>query len=185
MKVITNDHGLIKLDDKIIPGVYQSMTVNNSIKIDEVDIKGASGTSKQPQGYNDAKITLTLKLQTDKQTDCYEKAEKLVAIFQNTDSNAKPYIYNVINRLTTAWGIDEVIFDDLKTKDSNKDNTILAELHFIEYKPVVVEKESRAKLSDSQENSEVAFADNQSTNNQTSTPESPAVDDDIPGGEIV
>ena len=69
MKVITNDHGLIKLDDKIIPGVYQSMTVNNSIKIDEVDIKGASGTSKQPQGYNDAKITLTLTIQKDKQNE--------------------------------------------------------------------------------------------------------------------
>ncbi|GAB6100442.1 hypothetical protein JCM16358_23210 [Halanaerocella petrolearia] len=189
MKVITNDYGLIKLGDKVIPGVYQNMSVKNSIKIDEVDIKGASGTSKQPQGYNDAKITLTLKLQTDNQTDCYEKVEKLVSIFQNTDSNAKPYIYNVVNRLTSAWGIEEVVFDDLKTKDTNKDNTILAELHFVQYKPVVVEKEERSNLEQSDETDVNGFSGDSysyySDSQSVSLPPSPAEDDDIPGGEVV
>jgi hypothetical protein len=178
MRIITNDFGLIKLGNKLVPGIYQSMSVNGSIKVDKVEIEGQSGSSKQPLGYNEPDITLSLKLPTDEESDCYDKVEELAGIFQKTDANAKPYIYNVVNKLTAAWGINEVIFDSLKTKDSNKDNAIIAELHFIEYKPVLVEKESRANLSGSQSTDEEAFAESNEGNSSNNLPESPAVDDD-------
>lgn len=180
MKIIRDDFGKIRLGDQELPGIYESMRISGSIKIDQADIAGSSGTGKQPMGYNDPKITLTLKLNTDEETDCYEKAKILTRIFQNTDKNAKPYIYNIVNKHTDAWNISEVIFSYLKTNDDNKSNAIFAELHFQEYEPIIVSAESRAQVDSSNETDQEGFAKSNHNNNTESTNllESPAVDDD-------
>ncbi|MDI3547882.1 MAG: hypothetical protein PWR10_1534 [Halanaerobiales bacterium] len=181
MKIITDDFGKIKLGDHELPGIYESMRITGSIKIDKVDIPGSSAGGKQPLGYNEPEIVLSLKLTTDNETDCYEKTKTLTNIFQNTDENAKPYIYTIINKHTEAWNISEVIFDYLKTFDTNKDNTIMAELHFQEYKPIIVEKESRAQLDNSNQPESSGFVEtDQDINNDSNLPDSPAMDDDEP-----
>lgn len=184
MITITDDFGKIRLNGQTIPGIYQNMSVKGAIKVDKPEIEGQSGSSKLPMGYKDAVITLTLKLDTDDQYSCYDKVEQLAGIFKNTDENAKPYIYNVVNKLTEAWGINEIIFDELETRDSNKDNSIIANIHFTEYKPVMISKEDRANLNTSDDVNEEDFANDQSQNNSNNSKAddltSPAQDDDQP-----
>lgn len=180
MKIITDDFGKIRLGDQELPGIYESMQISGSIKIDQTDIAGSSSAGKQPMGYNEPEIVLAIKLDTDEQMDCYEKTKVLTGIFQNTDENAKPYIYNIVNKHTDAWNISEIIFSYLKTSDNNKSNAILAELHFQEYKPIIVDKENKAQVDASNETDQEGFAETNQNNSTISTnlPESPAVDDD-------
>lgn len=181
MKIITDDFGKIRLGDHEIPGIFESMRITGSIKIDKADIPGSSGGGKQPLGYNEPEIVLTIKLDTDNNLDCYEKTKILTGIFQNTDENAKPYIYNIVNKHTDAWNISEIIFNYLKTNDTNKSNAIFAELHFQEYKPIIVDKENRVQPDGSNQTDPEGFAGSgQSNDIAADLPESPAVDDDEP-----
>ncbi|MCM0757343.1 hypothetical protein M7775_02015 [Sporomusa sphaeroides DSM 2875] len=143
-KIITTSAGDVMLNDTLIPGVYQSMEVTGKLRIDEKDVPGSSGKRKQPLGYEDAEIILTVKLLTDDDTDCYEKVAKLASLFQNVDNTAKPYVYRIVNRLLDSWKIKEILFSSLRTTDDNKSNTIVAQLDFIEYKPAIVNAEAKA-----------------------------------------
>ncbi len=143
-KIITSAAGEVKLGDKLLPGVYQQMDVDGELRIDEKDVPGSSGSRKQPIGFEDAVVTLTLRLLTDEQSDCYEKVAELVRIFKAVDGTAKPFTYRIVNRLLDAWGIKEVHFKALRTPDKNKSDSIRAELVFVEYRPALVSAEAKA-----------------------------------------
>lgn len=144
-KIITGSAGDVMLNDTLIPGVYQSLEIIGKLQIDEKDVPGSSGKRKQPMGYEDAEITLTLRLLTDDATDCYEKVATLARLFQNVDNTAKPYVYRIVNRLLAAWKIKEVLFAGLRTEDDNKSNSIKAYLDFVEYRPAIVAAEAKAQ----------------------------------------
>ncbi|MCR4443479.1 MAG: hypothetical protein NUV48_15200 [Peptococcaceae bacterium] len=147
-QVITNDFGQVKVGGVILPGNIQSMEIEGGVRTDEMEVPGTSGTSKQPQGFKDALINLTLQLPTDDTSTCYEKLKTIVGILQKLDKNAKPYIYQIVNKHTAIWNIKEVIFETLRSTEDNKNDTITAELAFKEWRPVVVKSEARILTED-------------------------------------
>ena len=144
MDVITAEAGEIKLNDTLLPGVFQSMEISGSLRIDEKKVPGSSGKRKQPLGYEDASVSLSLKLLTDDASTCYEKAGVLTGLFHNVDNKAKPYVYRIVNRHLLKWNIREVLFKELRTSEDNRRDTISATLEFTEYKPALVAAESKA-----------------------------------------
>jgi hypothetical protein len=141
---ITNELGQIKLGNTMLPGIYAGCTIDGSVKLDEIDVPGQSGKSTQPKGFEDATISIRLNLINDDNSSAYDKAKIIINIFRAMDKNAKPYVYRIVNPMTNMWGIKEVIFKDLSTRDSNYDDMILADISLREYKPVVVKKEAAA-----------------------------------------
>lgn len=146
-KDITNEAGAIKLGDTLLPGVFTSIEVDGKLRIDEKEVPGQSGKSKQPLGFEDAKISLKLRLITDEETDCYDKAAVLVNLFQTVDKQAKPYVYRIVNRLLELWHITEVLFEDIKIRDNKGSDTLQADLSFTEYKPALVAVEAKAEVT--------------------------------------
>lgn len=144
MEVITNEAGQIKLNDTLLPGIFESMEVSGKLRFDEKSVPGSSGKRKQPLGYEDAGITLNVKLLTDEESDCYEKLDKLTSLFHNIDNKAKPYVYRIVNRHLTKWNIREILFSELRTSEDNREDTIKAALGFVEYKPALVAAEAKA-----------------------------------------
>jgi hypothetical protein len=144
-QIITNEFGQVKIGSVLLPGNFQEMDIEGGIKTDEITIKGTSGTSKQPQGYKDVLINLTLELPTDDTDTCYDKLKRIVTILYNVDKSAKPYIYDIVNKHTAIWNVKKVIFETLNSREDNKTDTIIATLVFKEWKPVIVNNESRRK----------------------------------------
>jgi hypothetical protein len=144
MDVITAEAGEIKLNDTLLPGVFQRMEIGGSLRIDEKKVPGSSGKRKQPLGYEDAEVRLALILLTDENSTCYEKAGVLTGLFHNLDNKAKPYVYRIVNRHLSKWDIREVLFKELRTSEDNRRDTIAATLEFAEYKPALVAAEAKA-----------------------------------------
>jgi hypothetical protein len=137
-EVITDDVGQVRVGGVLLPGFMESLEVAGALRIDEAEVEGQSGTSKTPMGFEDATVTLRVRLVTDDDGTSYDKCREIVSLFQGTDSYAQPFVCRLVNRHTALWGIDEVLFRDLKTSESNKDDTMYADITFVEYIPVAV-----------------------------------------------
>lgn len=142
---ITDEFGNVRLGDADLPGIFTSLEISQDVEIDEQEVKGRSGKSKQIVGYGDAKVSLTLTLTSDDDTTCYEKLEKIQAKFRATDSAARPEVMNIYNVHVTARGVEKVIFKSFNSSEALGD-VITVSLEFEEYIPFVpVSKEDRAE----------------------------------------
>lgn len=141
---ISNEYGIVKLGDKEIAGVYAGFAVNGKVRVSEEDVAGYSGKLKQANGYEDLTATLSLTLNNDDHSSPYDKLMELVGLFRKTDKTAKPEIYNIVSKLTEAWGLDKVLFEELRTTDPPEGDVIHAVLEFVEWQSPLVTIESRA-----------------------------------------
>lgn len=183
MREIVTDHiGDIKLGGTLLPGIFESIEVTGRVKRDSVPLAGVSGSSTQPMGYEDATITLRVRLVNDDKSRAIDKMRTLVQVFKKTDDQARPYLYRITNELTQVWGIREVIFEELRSRASNQDDTLWADLVFQEYRPVLVQKETRAAQSRTDAGAKQGFAQQPAAAPAAKPASSPAVDDEKPPG---
>lgn len=141
---ITDEFGNVRLDNTDLPGVFTSLTISQEIKIEENEIKGRSGKSKQVIGYDDATVNLELILLSDDESTCYDKLNIIQRVFRNTDSAALPKVFKVINKHINARKIRDVLFRSLTTSEGSGD-TLSVSIQLEEYLPIIpVRKEARA-----------------------------------------
>lgn len=140
--------GQIKLGDVVIPGVYQSLEIEGAIKTDDVARSGRSGSSKLPQGWQDATARLQIRLLTE-EGESYPTAAlaQIGELFQGADADAKPRVYTLVHPAAASVRLRDVLFASLRISDSNGDDTIGVELEFMEFKPVALAREGRARKS--------------------------------------
>lgn len=142
---ITENIGEVKLGDTILPGIYQSLEVSRAVRMDERRVPGRSGSSKQPLGYEDAEVTLELVLTNDHDSPARDKLRTITGLFQATDKQARPIVYTIAHPVLADWGIRQVVFRSLKSRDDNLYDLIYCSLKFVEHVPVTVKKEQRRK----------------------------------------
>ena len=170
-QIITDDFGEVRISGVALPGLLESLEISGEVEVDEIEVPGVSGTKKQPQGYNDAHLTLKLLTLTDDRSTCYEKAKQIIRIFKSTDLQAKPLVHRIVNKHAAMWGVEEVILNHLKTREGNQDDTMVVEIDMIEYEPTLVLKEAAVPMETGQAAEQTA---------ETSPrPGRPAVDDDM------
>lgn len=141
---ITNDFGEIKLDGKLIPGIFQGISIAGEVRIKEEEAQGQSGKYKQALGWEDLVVTLAILLPNDDDSTPYDKLQELVQLFRTTDKTAKPQVYRIVNRHTAAWGLDKVLIKDLKSDDPTNIDYIKATLTLVEWESPLVKVEARA-----------------------------------------
>lgn len=145
-KIITNDFGQIKLGGKLIPGTFESMEITTDGEVDEEEIKNSKKKQMEIVGFGLSDIKLTLKLQSDSKTNCYDKLSVLQSLFKKDPK--KPTVYPITNKHTAVRGIGKVIFQKLRSHDTNDDDTLVVTLDFKEYNPAVVAvKQAKAKAA--------------------------------------
>jgi hypothetical protein len=141
MKLLTFADGVIRLGGEELPGLLQTLTIDGKVRYDEQKVDGHSGKSKTPQGWEDQTVKATLLLQTDEESDCYEKLAALTPFFRKPDAKANPEIYALTNRHSQTRGIRKVVFDQLSSSESSKDDVIKVTLGFTEHRPPIVRQE--------------------------------------------
>lgn len=143
------DIGLVKLGDTVLPGEYQKMNVHRALRMPEASSSGRSGSTKVPQGWEDAEISLELVLcETDERT-VRDQVQEIAGLFMWQDEKARPQLYRITHWLTAAWGVHQVVFVDVDGGDDNQSDTVSLTLRFKEFKPPPRKVEARRKRPES------------------------------------
>ena len=157
MAQITFEDGVVTIDGKELPGLLMGLYVSGEVKFDEAKTDGQSGTKKTPMGFEDATINIDLHLLTDDEgTDCYDKLTTINGFFKDVGPKAAPKIYSVVNRHLRARGVNQVVFSGLSSRETNRDDTIIAALTFTEHNPPIIKTEQRVVGQNLQEQSKKA-----------------------------
>lgn len=141
MKLITTDEvGQVKVGDTILPGIFESLEISGSVKMDEVEIKGKKEKVTQAVGYETAKIRFNIILlpEDEEDGDTGEAVETIQQLFRKAPDQEKPGVFKIVNKHVLARGIDEVIFTGLKTYEDNKINKVLVMCEFTEHVPIKI-----------------------------------------------
>lgn len=139
---ITDEAGHLILDGELLPGLFNGVEVDGGLEIDQQQVPGASETARQIQGYRPATVTFKLTLPTDDESTCFEKLRIVAQRFKATDASAAPLVRRIVNEHTAAWGIDQVLFRELRSSDDNKTDSLKCELIFEEWTPSIRRKEA-------------------------------------------
>jgi len=123
--------GEIKLGDVVLPGVFQSLSVNGEIQVDSGG-DGSSKPRKVMRGYNDKKISLSLILVEKKESTVYQQLSAVEKIFRR-ENDRVPQIYTIVHDHIEARDIDQVLFQSLSSAEDNTTNTITLTLQFEEF----------------------------------------------------
>jgi hypothetical protein len=139
--------GEVKLGDTILPGAFQSCEVRGAVAMDEQQVPGRSGASKQPLGFEDAEVTLALKLVNDEEgatpwQSAEDKLDELVSLFTGQDDLARPFVYTVSSPSLERWKIRQVVYRELRTFEDQRGG-FDAELVLTQHKPATLKKEAR------------------------------------------
>ncbi len=145
---LTFEDGVLTLGDTAIPGVLVRSNITCDVKFDEAESDQLSGKKKTPMGWEDAEIDFDYKLLSDEDGDCYEKLAEVNALFRGYGDSAAPKILTPLNSHIQARGIEQVIFKTLASRETNRDDTIVVSLHFVEHTPPIVQAEERVVKSD-------------------------------------
>ena len=141
---ITFEHGELRLGNTLVSGVLSRLSIDGKVRFDEAEQDGLSGKVKVPMGWDDAAISVTLELLTDKQSTCYDKLAELSRLYKGYDSGGNPKVYRTANAHLAARNIDEVVFDGLNSSENNTSDSITVALRFVEHNPPIQMVERRA-----------------------------------------
>jgi hypothetical protein len=135
-----DDIGQIKVGDVLLPGVFESLEITGTVKLDQVEIPGKRERVTQAVGFENTRVRLTLYLVPETEGgDCSEEIAVLQQLFRESADQERPGVYRIVNRHCQARNVDEVIFSDLKTFEDNRSDKVLAILEFIEHVPIKVQ----------------------------------------------
>ena len=137
--------GQVKLGDVVLPGVMQKLHVHRAVRLDEAKVKGKSGSSKHPVGWEDAEVELSIELVTDGDKDAWAQLAILAGLFQGQDKHAKPNLYAITSTHLAAWRIRTVVFSNLTSEDDSTSDLVHVTLQFKEHRPVTLRGEGRRK----------------------------------------
>lgn len=168
MEIITDASGAVKVGDTLLPGDFQSLSVDGEVIIDDVEIEGKSKKAKQISGYEDSTVTLTLKLRNDTSSTPYDKLQEIQNVFKKSGQST-PVVYDIYNRHLKVRGITKVIFSKLTSSENNENDTMDVSCEFEEYSPIDIQVVSSSSSSSGSSSSSTQSSSSSSSDNDTPT----------------
>jgi hypothetical protein len=131
------DEGLLKLGSppETLPGIVESVKVNDSLLIENAEVQGRSGKVKIVQGWGDIGLQISMTLIDDPGAGKtrWDHLKQIAAAFKKVASNGKPEVYTLSHPMINAWGTKKMLFSKLETTESRTQRKVTASLDFIEY----------------------------------------------------
>jgi len=147
------DEGILKIGSppEILPGIVDSIKINNSLLIEDTEAQGRSGKVKIVQGWDDIDVQISLLLIDDPGAakTRWDYLKQITGVFKKIASNGKPEIYTLSHPMIKAWGTKQLLFTSLETSESRTKRTITASLAFMEYESFSGVIQDRKKNDDS------------------------------------
>ncbi len=162
MLAVDSGQGIIKIGSppQKLPGILESINVGGSLIIDNAQAQGQSGTTRTIHGWNDADVSITLALIDDVNTkiDRFACLAKIVSIFKKVTDSGTPEVYTLNHPMTSAWGVRQLLFSDLKSSESRGKKKISVTLEFVEHNSTVATSQQRKADSSAAQTQEASAA---------------------------
>jgi len=131
------DEGILKIGSppENLPGIVESIKVNNSLLIENKEVQGRSGKVKIIQGWDDVYLLITLSLIDDPGAEKtrWDFLKQIAGVFKKVAGNGKPEVYTLSHPMISAWGTKQLLFTKLETTESRTQRKVTASLEFAEY----------------------------------------------------
>ena len=152
--------GIIKIGSPPVelPGIVESIRVQTSLLMKEVETQCRSGKVKEVQGWDDAAISITLTLIDDPGTRTtpldritpvvgallnrikppvgktrWDALRQITNVFKKVDDEGKPKVYILCHPMINAWGSRRFLFTSLESSENRTMRAISVSLEFAEY----------------------------------------------------
>lgn len=154
--ILSEDIGRITLDDVDLPGLYQSLTIDDEMTLDEKKRPGRSGTSKAPQGFQDIGLRVRIHLcPGDDGSDPLDEVRTIrellhgervrttapayrvsrSEIVYGAVTTRKPRVFRLVNAIANAYGLKRVLFVKVKIVAEQSTDVLPVDLEFVQYRP--------------------------------------------------
>lgn len=144
MVYMDDDH--VMIDGVILPGLYKSIEVTTPAKVDEQEVEGSSVKPKQATGYEDATINIELELYDSPNANKEEKLLLIQNLFR-IKGQELPDVHQIISAHTAIRNVDQVIFKNLVSKETNSKEVLKVTLEFMEYIPQTIKARKKGSKS--------------------------------------
>lgn len=126
------------MDGQILFGQIERINVRGRMIIDSAALQGSSGKKKVFSGYDDADITIVMKLMETKDggRDRYNALLSVSNAFKKMIGGV-PVIYAIEGQLMSSLNIRHVLFMGLDVDDDNAEDALRVNLSFAEHDPVI------------------------------------------------
>jgi nucleoid-associated protein YgaU len=146
---IDADIGQVKLGNTILPGIYESIEIEDEAQLDDVEIEGRQKQKKTTQatGYELPRVKVNLQLLNDEVSTAEEKLASIRSLYRSSKQQKKPQRYRIVCAQAQAHGIDEVIFTKVKSRGTNLSDTIYLSLEFMEHEGITIAVQTKTPSS--------------------------------------
>jgi hypothetical protein len=131
------DEGILKIGSppEILPGIVESLKINDSLLMEDKEIQGRSGKVKIVQGWDDAGLQISMSLIDDPDAGKtrWDYLKQIAAAFKKITGNGKPEIYTLHHPMINAWGTKQLLFTSLESTESRTRRKVTVALEFVEY----------------------------------------------------
>jgi hypothetical protein len=130
------DEGVIKIGSPPapLPGIVESVRINDSLLIENADIQGRSGKVKVVQGWDDVAVSISLSLIDDgKGKTRWDMLKEITGVFKKVADNGKPELYAVSHPMIAAWGTKKLLLSSLESTESRTRRKISVSMDFVEH----------------------------------------------------
>jgi hypothetical protein len=134
---VDSDEGIVKIGSppEELPGILESIEINNSLLVENASQQGRSGKVKIVQGWDDVAMLITMTLLDDPGAGKtrWDSLKQITAIFKKVSGSGKPEAYTLNHPMINAWGMKQVLFSSLKSAEIRTRRTISISIKFEEY----------------------------------------------------
>lgn len=144
-EILVNEE--IMIGDTVLPGIFESIEVEDGTQADQVQIDGQEKKSNQRISYNPTIVRVNLNLINDDSGTPIEKLSTIAKLYRPSSSVTTPQIYRLICEEAQAHGIDQVTFASLRSRSTNLDEKIYLTLELEEYVAITISVTERSTSS--------------------------------------
>ena len=135
---IDNDNGEVMIGSTVLPGVFESIEVEDDTQTDQVEIQGKEKKSNNRIAYNPTLIRLNLTLVNDDKGSPVDKLKIIRNLYRPSKRVTTPQNYDIVSDETEAHGVEKVTFAAIRSRATNLADTIYVNLEFEEYISITV-----------------------------------------------
>jgi len=138
------------IGDSPLPGIVESIEVEDDTERDEIEIEGQDTRSDARTGYNPTLIKVNLILTNDEKSSAFEKLKTINRAYRPSRKTDTPRVYEIVCDEAEAHGVKEVTFASVKSRSSNLMDTIVVNLEFEEKSTVEIPVRERTVSREAQ-----------------------------------
>lgn len=137
MSILAINGEEIKLDDLILPGALQKMTIDGQAIVDKQDAIVGTRTT-QHAGFQPKTLVIEMALFATETADVWRQVEELERAFSYNKAAFpdRPSHYRIVSPHTKARRLKQVSFTGLRTDETSHNDLVMVALSFDEFNPV-------------------------------------------------